>query len=154
MRANYGTTPLPIITNSQINVADGTELKIVYTYYQKRKLANDINPVRITKQYKTLWEAYLLQDGRPAKRILYVARVTEPNDPMQVFVPPETPAPARGKLPEPRPQISFRGLELTEDSLLSDDAVLHDLQVAWKNYVIKNQGRTPTDISKTVVVRI
>ncbi|MFB0552855.1 MAG: HEAT repeat domain-containing protein [Phycisphaerae bacterium] len=152
MRANYGTTPLPIITNSQINVADGTELKIVYTYYQRRKLANYINPVRIAKQYKTLWEAYLLQDGRPTKRILYVARVTEPNDPMQAFVPPETPAPARGKLPEPRPQISFRGVELTEDSLLSDHAVLHDLQVAWKNYVIKNQGRTPTDISKTVVV--
>lgn len=152
MRANYGTTPLPIITNSQINVADGTELKIVYTYYQRRKLANNINPVRIAKQYKTLWEAYLLQDGRPTKRILYVARVTEPNDPMQAFVPPETPAPARGKLPEPRPQISFRGVELTEDSLLSDHAVLHDLQVAWKNYEIKNQGRTPTDISKTVVV--
>lgn len=152
MRTNYGTTPLPIITNSQINVADGTELKIVYTYYQRRKLANDINPVRIAKQYKTLWEAYLLQDGRPTKRILYVARVTEPNDPVQAFVPPETPAPARGKLPEPRPQISFRGVELTEDSLLSDHAVLHDLQVAWKNYVIKNQGRTPTDISKTIVV--
>ena len=152
MRANYGTTPLPIITNSQINVADGTELKIVYTYYQRRKLANYINPFRIAKQYKTLWEAYLLQDGRPTKRILYVARVTEPNDPMQAFVPPETPAPARGKLPEPRPQISFRGVELTEDSLLSDHAVLHDLQVAWKNYGIKNQGRTPTDISKTVVV--
>jgi len=152
MRANYGTTPLPIITNSQINVADGTELKIVYTYYQKRKLANDINPVRITKQYKTLWEAYLLQSCRPIKRIVYVARVAEPDDLVQSFVPPSTPAPARGKLPEHRPQISFRGVELTEDSLLSDHAVLHDLQVAWKNYVIKNQGRTPTDISKTVVV--
>ena len=152
MRANYGTSLVPVTANSQINVTDGTELKIVYTYYQRHKLANNINPVRITKQYKTLWEAYLLQDGRPTKRILYVARITEPNDPIQAFVPPETPTPARGKLPEPRPQISFRDVELTENSLLSDHAVLQDLQVAWKNYVIKNQGRTPTDISKTVVV--
>ena len=152
MRANYGTSLVPVTANSQINVTDGTELKIVYTYYQRHKLANNINPVRITKQYKTLWEAYLLQDGRPTKRILYVARITEPNDPIQAFVPPEIPPPARGKLPEPRPQISFRGVELTENSLLSDHAVLQDLQVAWKNYVIKNQGRTPTDISKTVVV--
>ncbi len=152
MRGHAGSRPDAVHANSRINVPAGTELQVVYTYYQRRKLANDVNPVRIAKQYKTLWEAYLLQDGRPTKRILYVARVTEPNDPMQVFVPPETPAPARGKLPEPRPQISFGGVELTEDSLLSDHAVLHDLQVAWKNYVIKNQGRTPTDISKTVVV--
>ena len=144
MRGHAGSGPDAVQANSRINVPAGTELQVVYTYYQ--------NPVRIAKQYKTLWEAYLLQDGRPTKRILYVARITEPNDPMQAFVPPETPAPARGKLPEPRPQISFRGVELTEDSLLSDHAVLHDLQVAWKNYVIKNQGRTPTDMSKTVVV--
>ena len=143
-RGHAGSRHDAVQANSRINVPAGTELQVVYTYYQ--------NPVRIAKQYKTLWEAYLLQDGRPTKRILYVARITEPNDPMQAFVPPETPAPARGKLPEPRPQISFRGVELTEDSLLSDHAVLRDLQVAWKNYVIKNQGRTPTDISKTVVV--
>jgi len=152
MRANYGTSPVPVTANSQINVTDGTKLKVVYTYYQKRKLANDINPVRITKQYKTLWEAYLLQNGRPIKRIVYVARIAEPDDLVQSFVPPTTPAPAREKLPEPRPHLTFRGVELTESSLISDPAILHDLQIAWKNYAIKRQGRTSTDASKTVVI--
>ncbi len=152
IRNRYGNNTAPITAEREIEIPRGTTLKVVYTFKQKHRLANDYNPIRIHENNRTLWEAFLLKEGQPIKRIVYVVRVTEPNDPVKVFMPPDSPAPVRGKLPESRPQISFRGVELTEKSFISDPAVIHDISLAWRNDSIKKQGGTPQDVSKTIVV--
>jgi hypothetical protein len=139
-----GSKPAAVIDEKKIEVGDETELKVVYVYYRK--------PIRIAGNLRTLWEAYLVEKGIPVKRLIYAARIAEPGESAQTFAAPTAPASPMGQLPPPRPRLVFRDIELTKSSLVRDHAVLHDLQIAWKNNTIKKQGETPRDTAKTTVV--
>ena len=127
-------------------------MKVVYRADRRMRLADYFSPVRITAQFTTLWEGWLVKGEEPLKRLVYVARIADGSDAAKTFIPPSTPAIPMGQLPEPRPKISFRGVELTKRSMVSDPAVLNDLQIAWKNHEIKEQGGTPRDASKATVI--
>lgn len=135
-----------------IGIPPGAELKRVYHAHQKVRLANYVNPVRITREYTTLWEGWVVKDGQPVERLIYVARIAAQGDPNQTFVPPRKPAPSKGELVKAPPPIDFRGIQLNEASKLSDPAVLHDLSVAWLNDAIKAAGGKPRDVSESTVI--
>ena len=136
----------------QIDVPGGAELKRVYHAHDRVQQANDGSPVRITNQYATLWEGWLVHGDTPLKRLVYVARIADPDDPAQEFTVPQVPPAARGHLAQPRPPIDFRGIKLTRASKLADPAVLNDLAVALNNHAIRTQGGKPRDSSKAVVI--
>ena len=148
-----GQWPARAITDlRQLDVPAGAQLKRVYRAHDRVKHADDGSPVRITDQYATLWEGWLVKGDKPLKRLVYVARIADSDDPIQEFALLPTPPVARGHLPVRRPPIEFRGIKLTESSKVSDPAVLHELEIATKNHAIRTQGGKPRDSSKAVVV--
>jgi hypothetical protein len=107
--------------------------------------------VRISTQFRTLWEGHLIKDGKSLKRIVYVARVAGTDEPPEKLWPPTAPAAPKGGPAPPPPVFAFRGVELTDELKLTDIATLTDLAIAGRNDAIKEQGGTPTGTSRTEV---
>jgi hypothetical protein len=137
-----------------VDVPDGAYLDVVYSVWSSRQpelIGSVVSPVRISTQYRTLWEGHLVKEGKTVKRIVYVARVARPDEPLEELWPPAAPAAAKGAPAPPPPAFTFRGVELNENLKLSDPAVLVDLQIARRNDAIRSEGGTPTDRSRTEV---
>jgi hypothetical protein len=134
-----------------VEIPAGARFEVVYTVWSKHAQSNIVSPIRVTTQFRTLWEGHLIKDGRTLKRIVYVARVAKPDEPQEELWPPAAPAAPKGGPAPPPPVFNFRGVELTEELKLTDFATLNDLAVAGKNNAIKEQGGTPTGTSRTEV---
>src|SRR5262245_7765394 len=137
-----------------VEIPGGARLEVVYSAWLPRHpelIGSAISTVRVSTQYRTLWEGHLIKDGRTLRRIVYVARVAKPDEPLDGLWPPAAPAAPRGGPAPPPPAFTFRGVELTDEFKLSDFATLNDLAVAGKNNAIKEQGGIPSGKSRTEV---
>jgi len=134
-----------------IDVPEGAQLEVVYTVWRKHEQSNHLSPIRVTNEYRTLWEGHLVKDGRTLRRIMYVARVAKPDEPLQDLWPPAAPAAPRGGPAPPPLVITYRGVTLSDKQRLTDPAVLYDLAIALKNDTILDQGGTPDGESQAEV---
>ncbi|MGE5195117.1 MAG: hypothetical protein ACM3U2_21700 [Deltaproteobacteria bacterium] len=143
--------PGDIKDEGEVESPAGARLEVVYSVWTKHAQSNIVSPVRVTTQYRTLWEGHQVKGGRTLRRIVYVARVAKPDEPLDRLWPPSAPAAPRGEPAPPPPVFPFRGVELNEKLKLTDPAVLVDLQIARRNDAIRAQGGTPTDKSRMEV---
>jgi hypothetical protein len=137
-----------------VEIPAGARLEVVYSAWLPRHpdlIGSAISAVRVSTQYRTLWEGHLIKDGRTLKRIVYVARLAKPDESLEGLWPPAAPAAPKGVPAPPPPVFAFRGVELTDELKLSDPAILTDLEIARKNDAIREQGGTPTGISRAEV---
>jgi hypothetical protein len=144
--------PARIADRRRFDAPAGSKFEVAYDAYQQRPFANGISPVRLREQFRTLWEGRFVKDGQVIRRIVYAARVVGPEDPARQFEPPAVPAPTKGEYIRPRGILTFRGLDLGEETKVSDPAVLHDLALAGKNATIRKQGGTVKTVTKTDLI--
>jgi len=136
-----------------IDVPEGSHLDVVYRYQRdKPKEASSFSPLRLTGQFRTLWEGQFVRDGRMLKRIIYAARVADPNERGWEFKPPSAPAVSMAEPPKPPRQVAFRGLDLTKAPKASDPAVLVDLEMARHSDAVPAEGGTPRYQAKAEVI--
>jgi hypothetical protein len=144
--------PADITEEADVGLPEGARLEVVYTAWSPRHpelIGSLISAVRVSTQYRTLWEGHVIKDGRTLRRIIYVARVAKPDEPLEGLWPPGAPAAPKGEPAPPPPVFTFRGVELNDQLKLTDQAILVDLQIALRNDVIRSQGGTPTGQTRT-----
>jgi hypothetical protein len=146
--------PADITEEADLGIPEGARLEVVYTAWSPRHpdlIGSLISAVRVSTQYRTLWEGHLIKDRRTLRRIIYVARVAKPDEPLEGLWPPAAPAAPKGEPAPPPPVFTFRGVELNDQLKLTDQAILMDLQMALRNDAIRSQGGTPTGQTRTEV---
>jgi hypothetical protein len=146
--------PADMKDEKDVEVPAGARLEVVYSAWLPRHpelIGSAVSTVRISTQFRTLWEGHLIKDGRTVKRIVYVARVARTDESPEKLWPPAAPAAPKGGPAPPPPVFVFRGVELTDELKLTDPATLNDLAIAGRNAAIREQGGTPTGTSRTEV---
>jgi len=131
------------VAERAVDLPGVSEVKRVYSCFDRRPFANEVNPVRLADSYRTLWEGHLLKNGQVVGRLIHAARVVPPDEPKASFAPPAVPAATRAKPAEPAKQIVFRGLDLTARPLKRDPALIHALELALNYHAIREAGGEP-----------
>jgi hypothetical protein len=101
MRGPDGERPQPVVTEAVSDTPAGAYLDVIdqspgmagagWAGPDKPKKASFFMRVRVTTEYRTLWEGRLVKGGQTLKRIVYIARVVKPDDPAGEFEPPSPP---------------------------------------------------------------
>jgi len=104
-RGSAGETPQPVVAETVSNAPQGTYLDVIdqspgmtgagWAGPDKPKTASFFMRVRVTTEYRTLWEGRLVKGGQTLKRIVYIARVSKPDDPAGEFKRPSSPTNGR-----------------------------------------------------------
>jgi len=143
-RGRVGEGAQPVEKGTVIDVPEGAQLDVVYRYQRdKPKQASAYRPLRLTSQYRTLWEGQFVKDGQTLKKIVYVARVADPDERGWEFKPPSAPAASMAEPPKPPRQVTFRGMDLTNAPKVTDPEVAVDLEKARHTDAVLAEGGKP-----------
>ena len=67
-----GGAPTTTVEQHQLDVPAGSHFEVAYDCYKQRPFANGVSPVRLTGQFRTLWEGRFVKEGQVVKRVIYV----------------------------------------------------------------------------------